>query len=389
MPVTLRLLLALLLLLSSIGLPAAASADRLSLRVLTWNVWDVPVVATHTTERMRRIVPALAALEPDLVALQEVWVEEDAAILLHDLHEAGFEHTRHYRGEGMKCGLLIASRYPFRDLGFHAFVLGTTSHVPWHIDWNADKGVARVRVQTPLGDVDFADTHMQANYSPGGYLSVRLGQALEVAGVASAPANSGPPLIVAGDFNTRSDDLPMRVLLSRANLGEAGEDVGVDKILFRGGTDHSLRMVSMQSHFSEPVDLGDGVEATLSDHDAVVVDFELSSCAGCAAPGLRSQGWPAVLQEAHHVALDNLASRRVELWVARLGGLLLLLLVSFVVMRRRHLPRSLRFIGAGAALVLASWLAHFALNHGPEAVFAHETMVADLELDEPGGEPHH
>lgn len=374
-------------LVASIAWPTAARADALSLRVVTWNVWDVPIVATNTAERMARIVPALATLEPDLVALQEVWVEEDAAILIDDLHAAGLLYTHHYRGEGMKCGLLIASRYPFRDLGFHPFVLGTTSHVPWHIDWNADKGIARVRVQTPIGEVDFADTHMQASYGPGGYLSVRLGQAVEVAEVATTPSDSTPspsrpPLILAGDFNTRSDDLPMRVLRARANLVEAGNDQGIDKVLFRGGAEHSLRVVSTERHFTEPVDLGDGVHAPLSDHDAIVVDFEVSSCEGCVTPGLRSTGWPAVLREAHGVALDNLASRRVELWVARLGGLLLLLLAAFAVWWRRRLPRPLRVVGWGAALVLASWLGHFAFNHGPEAVGAHETMVADLDLSE-------
>src|SRR4051794_33966250 len=75
--------LAVLLLLA---LSAVAQAEApVKLRVLTWNVWGVPLVSTHLQARMRALPDAIAALEPDVILLQELWQKDHGELVARGL----------------------------------------------------------------------------------------------------------------------------------------------------------------------------------------------------------------------------------------------------------------------------------------------------------------
>src|SRR5687768_9165156 len=138
----LRRTLSLFLLLVALPDSAFAEGDRFRLRVLTYNVWGVPVITPLRTERMTRIPAKIAELRPDVVAIQEAWTEEDAAILIEGLAQAGLTYTERHSPEWPdQNGLLIASRYPMRDFHFVRYSQGRHPHVPWHVDYMSGKGV--------------------------------------------------------------------------------------------------------------------------------------------------------------------------------------------------------------------------------------------------------
>ena len=93
-------------------LAARAGHADASLRVVSLNIWGLPIVSDAREARMRALGPALAALQPQLVALQEVWAEEDAVLLGAALADAGLKYqerrtSAHLFGNH-NAGLLVA-----------------------------------------------------------------------------------------------------------------------------------------------------------------------------------------------------------------------------------------------------------------------------------------
>lgn len=256
--------LALLLVVSSTLLTSTAEASP-RVRVMSWNVWGIPYVSDDVEGRMAQIVPAIAEHSPDVVALQEVWEESHGDRLARDFRAGGWPHVRHFRGHGRKGGLLIASRHPFREMEYVRFSMGDLPLVPWHVDWMADKGVARVEIDHPQGRFGFANTHLQAAYiGRNGYVTTRLSQAMELA---RSLAELGGPLVLAGDINTREGELGFRALQARARVHDTGIGARVDAIMQRGFEVRSRHIL-----FREDRDVN-GVAMPLSDHGAVMADL--------------------------------------------------------------------------------------------------------------------
>lgn len=67
----------------------------------------------------------------DVVLLQEVWLAEDARLLMHSAGKAGLVHAMHFKSGKFGSGLVSLSRFPITDSGFwrysaagDAFALG-------------------------------------------------------------------------------------------------------------------------------------------------------------------------------------------------------------------------------------------------------------------------
>src|SRR5581483_7701286 len=95
-----------------------ARAEALEIRVLTYNAWDLPLVADDIAARIERIGPAINELEPDVVCFQELWVDADAARVASDLAKVGLTHTRRWPSGAIGSGLMIASRFPIEQDAF-------------------------------------------------------------------------------------------------------------------------------------------------------------------------------------------------------------------------------------------------------------------------------
>lgn len=346
------------------ALPAAAAPARL--RVVSFNVWGLPAgLAEHRPARIARIGPAIAALHPDVVLLQEVWRAEDGERLRADLAAAGLTHALHVDEGFLGSGLLLVSRYPLESTRFTPFEATGKPHKPFHGDWYARKGVVVARVTTPAGVVLLADTHLHARYGTDEYLPVQTAQALQVVeavgdlGVrpptlAGDPAR--PPLVLTGDLNSRWGSLPLRLVLGGAALRPVDPDLGIDWILVRDGGALRVRVRKAAEVLTEAVDLGEGVRAPLSDHPAVLADLELLPAP--APAGAPAPEWPALAAEADALLAaaedaSALAARRAR----RLAVLLLLATgAAFALGRRRRGDGQRRRLGCLGGLIVMALL---------------------------------
>lgn len=233
-----RAALALVVVVAAAG--AARGADRLEARVVTLNARPARADsgADAGAARAARLSAALVALRPDLVCLQEV-DEALAERLLPALAAAGLTHARR-----LPARLVVAARWPIAREDFAAFTL---SGPPWRQDGWAGKGVARLGVDTPVGRLVVATTHL-TEHEPH-----RRCQALEAADAvgdhgARPPAQpfdrARPPVVLLGDLGgAGGDDLARRLLLARADLTPApgAPPASFSAVLLRPGGDVALR----------------------------------------------------------------------------------------------------------------------------------------------------
>jgi endonuclease/exonuclease/phosphatase family metal-dependent hydrolase len=263
--------------------PAArAAAAPLMLRVVTWNVWGVPMVSAHLDARMRALPDAIASLAPDIVLLQELWRKEDGVRVVQGLERHGYRYTQHVAiTERGRTGLFIASRFPLQPADYHPFAIGRFPHSFWHLDWLVSKGVATWAVETPLGELLVQNTHLQAQYSTDKYAAERLSQVTEI--VLLNRARWDRPLITAGDFNSRPRELPRTTLRDLGGWMDAAPTATPDTVYVRNGGGLAIRVAGVRSAFIQPMALPNGDEVRWSDHAALVVDLEIVPDAGAPA----------------------------------------------------------------------------------------------------------
>lgn len=266
-------------------------------RVLTLNVWSLPLgVARHVPARMRAIGQALASLDADVVALQEVWTAEARQELASAAQAEGYTTVWHRRPAFGGSGLMLFSRWPSADIQFTPYRLGGLPQRPQHADYYGRKGFVQLQIETPDGPVTVMDTHLHAGYSPphqpDEYAGVRATQAIEMAtSVREIPS----PVVAVGDFNTEEGDAAYRILLGLSGLEDAavaldrrqatvlrnnpyrGTGAGearIDLILSRRGNNRSLTPVAIRRVLDEEFSI-EGERATYSDHAGVLADFEV------------------------------------------------------------------------------------------------------------------
>jgi endonuclease/exonuclease/phosphatase family metal-dependent hydrolase len=284
-----------------------------TVRVVTWNLWWR---FGPWRDRARAIEQALAACEPDLVLLQEVWagpVDPDG----HDGHQGerlaaalGLAHTawspnrspQRWRrrvgadGEGVDVGLAVLSRWPLRQVAEHPLD-------PGGVPDEGRTALAAV-VEHPLGAWPVVTTHLTSHPAHSG---PRVEQVRGVARVlADLTASAGRRTLaglVAGDFNAEPESDEMRLMSGlltappvpgqvlvdawrmstdgdpgwtwrRENgyLGPGNPDARIDHVL----VGLRARVLGTGLVGDRPVDV-DGEPVWPSDHAGVVVDLDLGT----------------------------------------------------------------------------------------------------------------
>jgi endonuclease/exonuclease/phosphatase family metal-dependent hydrolase len=365
--------------LAALSLPTATvEAESIRLRVVTFNAWDLPVVSSDRAARIERMGLAVAALSPDVVAFQELWVDDDAKKVMSDLARGGLVYTQRFPSGLAGSGLHIASRFPISESTFLPYTLGGKPQKPWHGDWYGSKGIGRITVETPIGPIEFADTHLHATYDDSGeYVPVQIAQALEAAEFLQAAGDR--PLVLGGDLNADSSSPPFRILASRAGLGSIARAPGIDWILFRSGTSVGMRVVESREVLDTPFDAGDGRLVNLSDHHGVLAVLELSTTetremARRPAPDRDAEMAALVLIRAEIVESD---SSRVAAILLGVGALVACAL--FVRSARRRRTRKIWYILACITLLIAAIFLSLGAGYWPSALRGLEAARLRLE----------
>lgn len=185
--------------------PPAPLSGPITLKVVTFNIWDLYHEGTHRRERMEAIGRNLVELEPDVIGFQEAFIRRDREIVLRALEQAGLAHHQYFRSGLVGSGLLVVSRFPIEEAFFHRYTRGGNPFKVWHGDWWAGKGVCLARILLPdgVGYLDFFNTHAHAGYGERAYDAVRLSNMQEHAAFMNRAASKTSPAVTVGDYNCR------------------------------------------------------------------------------------------------------------------------------------------------------------------------------------------
>ena len=141
-----------------------------ALRVLTWNVWWR---FGPWSERQAALTSVLRHEQPDVVGLQEVWVEQDGRNQAAELAGALGHHwatTPPRFRDGLAFVNAVISRWPLRDI--ETAVLPRADGTPSH------RQALLADVDAPFGRLLFVTTHLDWQFDAS---ATRLAQAVAVA----------------------------------------------------------------------------------------------------------------------------------------------------------------------------------------------------------------
>jgi len=265
---------------------ARAEEPALALRVVSYNTWLFPLAADEVAARRDRMGPALDALAPDVLCLQELW-DKGGVRALRGALGACLPYGQIGGG-----GLAIASRWPIVDARSDAH--------PEHAGLSlferlSKKGRLAVVIATPAGYVRVVTSHTAFERGGGG--DGRAAHRAQIDALVEALAHDRRlPTIVCGDLNFRAvvDGAPSEELAALRGIGfedAAGTAPGPDGrwssrrptrhgwprtgprrggdpdyVIVRDGRAHRLEVRGYRHAL-------DSVADALSDHDALVVDL--------------------------------------------------------------------------------------------------------------------
>lgn len=206
--------------------------EEFTIRVLTLNCWGLWFGAKKRRQRMTGIVKYLRENNCDIVFLQEVWVTSDFEIIrdgTKDIYR--FAHLFRSGSVLGSSGIVILCKWLPRVIHFEPYSLNGSPFYPWHGDWFAGKGIAYSRVDFDGLSLHLFSTHTHAYYKENEpvhdqYSVHRVCQSYQLARfitfirdtACNRKTNGKDLLIVAGDMNSTSSELPYKVLTTMAGL---------------------------------------------------------------------------------------------------------------------------------------------------------------------------
>lgn len=243
------------------------SPDTSGLRVMTYNIHHAnpPSKAEDSTIDLKAIATVINNAKPDLVALQEIdvnntrsGIDVNEAEVLAKLTGMYFHFTGAFAYRGGEYGDAVLSRFPIKDtFNYHLpIVEGTKEEV---------RTLCLIKVQLPNNkEIYFGSTHLGLSEE------TRILQAKEIVKIVKTLSL---PLIVGGDFNALPDSKPIQILdkvLNRSCITNCGFTISaqnprhkIDYIMYRP---KDIFHVSNYNIIHETY---------ASDHFPVVVEFSL------------------------------------------------------------------------------------------------------------------
>uniref|UniRef100_A0A8C6Z106 Sphingomyelin phosphodiesterase 2 n=1 Tax=Nothoprocta perdicaria TaxID=30464 RepID=A0A8C6Z106_NOTPE len=194
----------------------------LQLRVFNLNCWGIRYLSKRRQERVRLLGDTLRREPFDLVLLQEVWSEQDYALLQEKLGKCcPFSH--YFRSGVIGSGLCVFSKFPILDTFLHQYSLNGYPYMLWHGDWFCGKSVGLVVLQIDGIVFNVYVTHLHAEYcrDKDTYLPHRLVQTWELAQFIRHTSQAADVVLLGGDLNTQPQDLGMRLLRGCTGLRDA------------------------------------------------------------------------------------------------------------------------------------------------------------------------
>ncbi|UCC82530.1 MAG: endonuclease/exonuclease/phosphatase family protein [Gemmatimonadota bacterium] len=182
-------------------------SETFPLRVVTFNAWALPVTIPSQEKRRRlsRLPEALAALDADVIVLQELFDVQGRRRLLSELCPPYLStpdamESRRILGlapADTTGGLLVLSRLPITGSRFVSHSLGSGTKVDERL---GRKGAMFVHLETPVGALTVFAVHLYAGTKPKD-TRIRSAQLAPLLEALDSEAGTNPVLL-AGDINT-------------------------------------------------------------------------------------------------------------------------------------------------------------------------------------------
>lgn len=215
--------------------PPAPLASAVTLKIATINVAAVQNSSDTRARRLEAIAEALAGLDPDIVAIQEAYMDQERNALLGALEGSALQYHEYFPSATFGSGLLTLSKHPLKESFFHRFTKNGKWYKLHHGDWWAGRGVALSRIELPdgTGYVDFYNVHTVARHGSTEYDDQRAIQMREVAEFVGASGLPTAPVLVAGDLNCKKGAPEYAPLAEGAGFLSLSRDEGTTHILSR------------------------------------------------------------------------------------------------------------------------------------------------------------
>jgi len=170
------------------------------LRVLTWNIWW-----RYGPWESRRavIVETLRQLDCDVIALQEVWQDDETNLAAELASELGYYHVfaSSMEREGFGFGNAILSRWPINH---------SETVMLFGAEENGEGRLALfAEIDGPRGSLPFFNTHLNWKFE---HSHIRQRQVADLARFVDSKNPIAFPPIVCGDFNADPGSEELRML---------------------------------------------------------------------------------------------------------------------------------------------------------------------------------
>ncbi len=179
-------------------------------RIVTWNVW---ANSGPWEQRFARIEQLLRGMDPDIIAMQEVWKADGQEPLAEIANHLGLHYspcTEWFEPAQLDSGTAVLSRWPVSE----------THHRRLQGFDGGDGGLVQfARVDGPRGQIEVFVVML--DWRPD-LSHVRQAQVRELAAYVAETTNAAHPVLICGDFNAGPDSDEVRMLTGLAQPASPG-----------------------------------------------------------------------------------------------------------------------------------------------------------------------
>ncbi|KAI7697378.1 Sphingomyelin phosphodiesterase 2 [Sarcoptes scabiei] len=208
-----------------------------NLKIFTLNCWGLRYVSDHREVRMKLIAQHLCDQDYDVVFLQEVWIQSDFEYIRTKTNfKYKFAHIFNNASLLGTSGLVILAKWLPALIYFNPYTINGSPFRPLHGDWFSTKGVAYARIELIGLNLHLFCTHMHAQYDDNEKLidqysvhricqAYELGKFINLMSCNCTNSASKDLIILAGDLNTCSKEIPYRLLTELTDLNDCHKPI--------------------------------------------------------------------------------------------------------------------------------------------------------------------
>ncbi|CAH01139.1 inositol phosphosphingolipid phospholipase [Kluyveromyces lactis] len=215
------------------------------IRFLTFNTWGLKYIARFRKQRLTALAERLAGNldagnfwdqnpndtkeQYDVVALQEVWCDEDWNYIVERCKHRYPYYRRFKSGMISGPGLAILSKIPIESTFLYRFPINGRPSAFWRGDWYVGKSISVTllkRTSPEYPPLAILNSHMHAPYALTGdaaYECHRACQSWDFSKLVKLYKKAGYSVVVVGDLNSRPGSLPHKFLTIEAGQVDSWE----------------------------------------------------------------------------------------------------------------------------------------------------------------------